>query len=187
MKKKDKDELNKQLKQLSGRIYEKRVSNLVHPFKLPMVNQVNNSQIRLLKQWALTVDLTSKSVMESVDNSVGEVEKDLVWNLEDNLVIEPVDDLTWESQWDSKGNSLWDLKDESVWDAEWGYFGSMFKLKRSEWKYTDKIKCKGYPFQSLVKLWEQGLVPSFDGTIWRLHSGKKAKVVFEIKRKDLKN
>ena len=61
----------------------------------------------------------------------------------------------------------------------------MFKLDRKEWKYTDKIKCKGYPFISAVKLWKQGLVPSFDGDIWRLHSGKKAKVVFEISKKDL--
>ena len=61
----------------------------------------------------------------------------------------------------------------------------MFKLNRKEWKYTDKIKCKGYPFISAVKLWKQGLVPSFDGDIWRLHSGNQAKVVFEISKKDL--
>jgi hypothetical protein len=37
-------------------------------------------------------------------------------------------------------------------------------------------------FSSCVKLCEQGLVPSFDGTTWRLHSGKKAKVVYELKK-----
>ena len=37
----------------------------------------------------------------------------------------------------------------------------------------------------LIKLWKQGLVPSFDGTTWRLHSGKKAKIIFEITKKEL--
>jgi len=39
---------------------------------------------------------------------------------------------------------------------------------------------------SLVKLWEMGLVPSFDGKVWRLHGGKNAKVLFEISRKELR-
>ena len=38
-----------------------------------------------------------------------------------------------------------------------------------------------------VKLWNRGLVPSFDGKIWRLHAGKKAKIVFEISKENLKN
>ena len=76
---------------------------------------------------------------------------------------------------------MWDSVRASV----RAYAGSMFKMKRTEWKHTDKIKCKGYPFQYVVKLGEQGLVPSFDGKTWRLHSGKKAKVVFEISREEL--
>jgi len=36
-----------------------------------------------------------------------------------------------------------------------------------------------YPFQPVVDLWGQGLVPSFDGKTWRLHGGKKAKVLWE--------
>ena len=31
-----------------------------------------------------------------------------------------------------------------------------------------------------VKLWEAGLVPSFDGKVWRLHTGKDAQVVYEL-------
>lgn len=31
-----------------------------------------------------------------------------------------------------------------------------------------------------VKLWDDGLVPSFDGTTWRLHSGKSADIVYEL-------
>ena len=92
----------------------------------------------------------------------------------------------WGSVWDSVGNSVWDSVWNSVWNSVGGSVGNCFKLKRSEWKYTEKIKVKGnYPFISIVKLWEQGLIPSFDGKIWRLHSGKKAKIVFEITQEEL--
>ena len=92
----------------------------------------------------------------------------------------------WASVGDSVRASVWASVGASVWDSVGAYTGYMFKLKRNEWKYTSKIKSKSYPFISLVKLWKQGLVPSFDGVTWRLHSGKKAKIVYEISKKDLK-
>jgi len=42
-----------------------------------------------------------------------------------------------------------------------------------------------YDFTQAIKLWESGLVPSFDGTTWRLHSGVNAEVVYECKQEDL--
>jgi len=36
-----------------------------------------------------------------------------------------------------------------------------------------------------VQLWELGLVPSFDGKVWRLHGGEKAAVLFEITAENL--
>jgi len=80
---------------------------------------------------------------------------------------------------------VWD----SVGDSVGAYIGSLFpNIKK--WKYVNNRKSpfqkiKGYPFQSAVKLWKQGLVPSFDGKNWRLHAGKKAKVVFEITKEKL--
>ena len=60
------------------------------------------------------------------------------------------------------------LKDwASVRDSVYGYISSFFAIKYQR------------DFSSIVKLWESGLVPSFDGTIWRLHSGKNADVVYE--------
>lgn len=85
-----------------------------------------------------------------------------------------------------KWGSVWDSVGDSVWDSVWGYIGSLFYLKRTQWKYTNNIKTKSYPFQPVVDLWKQGLVPSFDGTFWRLHSGKKAEVVFKIRATKLK-
>jgi len=81
----------------------------------------------------------------------------------------------WDSVWDSVRASVWDSVRASV----WAYTGSFFALKRSDWKYTDRIGGKEYPFSPLVKLWDQGLVPSFDGKKWRLHGGPYGKVLWE--------
>ena len=77
----------------------------------------------------------------------------------------------WDSVWDSVGASVW----ASVWDSVgasvgasvWAYFSSFFAIDYE------------HDFSSAVKLWEAGLVPSFDGRTWRLHSGERAAVVFE--------
>jgi hypothetical protein len=88
--------------------------------------------------------------------------------------------------WDSVRGSVVDSVGGSVWGSVWGYVGSLFYLKRKDWKYTKKIKCKGYPFQPAVDLWKMGLVASFDGTTWRLHGGKKAKILWQGTIEELK-
>jgi hypothetical protein len=40
-----------------------------------------------------------------------------------------------------------------------------------------------YPYQPCVDLWKDGFVPSFDGKAWRLHSGEKAGIVYELEAK----
>jgi hypothetical protein len=81
----------------------------------------------------------------------------------------------WDSVWASVG--------ASVWDSVGAYIGSFFRIP--VWKYVKHPKGK-YPYQPLVTLWNAGLVPSFDGTTWRLHGGKKAKVLFSITAEELK-
>jgi hypothetical protein len=81
--------------------------------------------------------------------------------------------------WDSVWASVW----ASVWDSVWAYTGSFFNIP--VWKYVKHPKGK-YPYQSLVTLWLTGLVPSFDGTTWRLHGGPKAAVLFSITVEELK-
>ena len=80
------------------------------------------------------------------------------------------------SVWDSVGNSVWDSVWASVWDSVEAYISSFFDIQ--------------YPFDfsPCVKLWEKGLVPSFDGTLWRLH-GAKGKVLWEgeIKESSLRH
>ena len=68
-----------------------------------------------------------------------------------------------DSVWDSVRNSVWD----SVWDSVLAYISSFFDIKYK------------YGFSSAIQLWESGLIPSFDGKTWRLHSGEKADIIYE--------
>ena len=77
----------------------------------------------------------------------------------------------------------WDSVRDSVRDSVGAYAGSFFRIP--VWKSVKHPKGK-YPYQPLVTLWNVGLVPSFDGTTWRLHGGKKATVLFSITAEELK-
>lgn len=55
----------------------------------------------------------------------------------------------------------------SGWDSVGAYIASFFDIVYK------------YDFSSCIKLWERGLVPSYDGKTWRLHSGSKASIVYE--------
>ena len=68
--------------------------------------------------------------------------------------------------WASVRASVRDSVRASVRASVWAYIGSFFDI---EYKYD---------FSPAVKLWERGLVASFDGTTWRLHTGKNAKIVY---------
>ena len=84
--------------------------------------------------------------------------------------------------WDSVRASVWDSVGASVWDPVGAYIGSLFpNIER--WKYIEH-KEREYPFQCAVDLWKRGFVPSFDGKVWRLHSGKDAKIVYEYGGKE---
>ncbi len=95
------------------------------------------------------------SVWDSVRNSVG----DSLWN--------SVQDSLWYSVWDSVGNSVQDSVRYSVGYSVWTYISSFF---------TTPYK---YDVSSCIKLWKSGLVPSFDGKVWRLH-GYKGKTIYEM-------
>jgi hypothetical protein len=91
----------------------------------------------------------------------------------------------WASVWDSVGASVSvraSVRD-SVWASVGAYTGSFFRIP--VWKSVKHPKGK-YPYQPLVTLWNAGLVPSFDGTTWRLYGGKKSKVLFSITAEELK-
>jgi len=187
------------------KIYEKELykivikgKKIIHPFsdiKAVKKKGITKIQIKLLKKWDSVRDSVRSSVVDSVGNSVGSSVVDSVWSsVRDSVgdsVGNSVVDSVWSSVGDSVRDSVGDSVGSSVGDSVWSsvgssvgsYTSSFFKLNK--WKYI-KHKQGEYPFQSVVDLWEQGLVPSFDGEYWRLHSGKKAKIVFEISQKELK-
>jgi len=95
------------------------------------------------------------SVRVSVWNSVGDSVGASVWA--------SVRDSVGASVWNSVGDSVWD----SVWNSVGAYVSTFFAIDHK------------HDYSSAMKLWEAGLVPSFDGTMWRLHSGKSADIVYE--------
>ncbi len=94
------------------------------------------------------------------------------------LVRDSVRTSVWASVRDSVGNSVLDSVrasvrasiGDSVWASVLAYTTSFFKIEHK----------KGInPLKPSIDLWEQGLVPSFDGKFWRLHSGKNAEIVYK--------
>jgi hypothetical protein len=157
-----------------------------HPFRIVPPAKITKKHIRLLKQWDLvsnsTWDSMDNLVRNSVDNSVGSS----VGNSMVNSVRYLVGDSVMASVWRySMDNLAWTSAGwSSVMASIWAYTGSFFKLPR--WEYAKHSQGE-YPYASAVKLWELGLVPSFDGEVWRLHGHKNARVVFAITAEKLRN
>ena len=139
---------------------------IIHPFKIEPPKEITEEHLSLLKEWDSVWALVGDSVWDSVGDSVGAS--------------------VWASVRDSVWASVRSSVRSSVGDSVWAYTGSFFILPRNAWKHTKDIKTEEYPFQCLVALWEQGLVPSFDGTNWRLHGGYDVKILWEGKLTDKK-
>lgn len=130
---------------------------------LEKVSIVNENHKQLLKQWASVGDLVGGSVWSSVGDSI--------WASVYNSV------------YDSVIASVNDSVRDSVRNSVGAYISSGFpNIKK--WKYIDHEEGIN-PFQSGIDLWNDNLVPSFDGKTWRLHSGPKAEIVFEISKEEL--
>jgi len=125
---------------------------IVNPFSKDR-KRVVKKDIALLKEWDSVGDSVWDSVWASVWGSVWDSVWASVWGS------------VWGSVWDSVrasvGGSVWGSVRASVGDSVWAYMGTFFDLP--EWR-------ENYPFQPAVDLWERGLVPSYDGKVWRLHA-----------------
>ena len=135
------------------------VLNPIHPFKIIPPDAILDSHIENLKQW--------DSVWDSVGASVGDSVGVSVWVS------------VWDSVWDSVRASVRASVRDSVGDSVGAYIGSFFP-NISQWKYI-KHAPNIYPFLPAVILWKQGLVPSFDGKLWRLHGGEKGEILWKGK------
>jgi hypothetical protein len=148
----------------------KEVRNPINPFKIKPL-KITENHIKLLKKWAPVWASVWASVEDSVWASVGASVGDSVWASVGASVGDSVGDSVGATVWASVGATV----RASVGASVWAYMGSLFP-QITEWKNAPR--CAGYPYQSCVDLWKQGLVPSFDGKIWRLHGGGGAKVLW---------
>jgi len=114
----------------------------------------------------------------------GEVTKDILKLLKECAVVRA-------SIWTSVGTSVQasvggrvrGRVEASVWDSVWGYIGANFpNIKK--WNHINHEEGI-YPFQCYVDLQEKGIVPSFDGIAWRLHTGIKAEIIYTVMQEDL--
>jgi len=134
-----------------------------------------NNVIELLKSWASVRASVSASVRASVSDSVS----DSVWaSVSDSVwasVSDSVSDSVWASVRASVSDSVSDSVRDSVRASIYAYISSLFPHIK-EWKYFKDSN----PFGSCIDLWKMGLIPSFDGTTWRLHGGPKAEILYEM-------
>ena len=142
---------------------------LTKEFNIDQINSERDDSVAA-KKWANRLDF--KTVIDAA------IVKPIINPLLLTKVEKPTDEqVGWLKEWasvrDSVGASVWasvgNSVRASVGASVWAYISSFFNI---EYKAD---------FSSAIKLWESGLVPSFDGTTWRLHSGKSADVVYEWK------
>jgi hypothetical protein len=146
----------------------------INPFTI-IPTPVTDKQIQLLRQWASVGASIRASIGASVWASIGASIRDSVWA--------SIRDSVWASIRASIRDSVWASIRDSVGDSVGAYTGSLFPNIKN-WRYAPKTDMM-YPYQSCVDLWKDGFVASFDGKLWRLHSGLKADIVYEISKEDL--
>ena len=168
----------------------KEAFNPVNPLLLPTKKMSKDKLLVLLKDWTSVRDSVWTSVRDSVWDSVwasvvGVSVRASVWDsvgvsVRASVVRASVWCSVWASVWDSVRDSVRASVGDSVWasvgDSVRAYIGGLFPNIK-EWKYAEKLGPD--PWRHLRTLWYAGYVPSFDGTTWRLHTGKKARVVLE--------
>ena len=142
----------------------------INPLSLPKITPTE-ADIALLHDWASVWASVEASVWASVRDSV----EASVWASVEASVGASV----WASVWASVGDSMRDSVWDSVWASVWAYIGSLFPAI-TKWEYVNHTPGV-YPFQAGADLWRRGLVPSYSGGVWRLHSGAAAEIVWEEK------
>jgi hypothetical protein len=149
----------------------------IDPFKIKPP-EITDEHISLLKNWVPVRD----SVREPEKHSVWEVVVDLVGPSVSVSVRDLVGDLAYclvkTSVWDLVRPSVGVSIEASVRGSIWAYISSLFPAITT-WKYIAHDEGVN-PFQPAIDLWKQGLVPSFDGKMWRLHGGEEAKILYEM-------
>ena len=95
----------------------------------------------------------------------------------------------WDSVEASVWASVWDSVEASVWASVWASVGASVwdSVRASVGAYISTFFAIEYEYDlsPAIRLWERGIVASFDGKTWRLHSGKDAQVIYQINKEEL--
>jgi hypothetical protein len=150
--------------------------NPIHPLLLP-VNEVTESDIANLHQWASVWASVRDSVWDSVWDSVGASVGASVWD----SVWASVGASVWDSVGASVRDSVWDSVGASVRDSVWAYLGGLFP-NIQKWEGITH-KRGAYPFQCFVDLWRRGFLPVYYQQKWHLLAGKDAHEVYTMEVK----
>ena len=150
------------------------IKPIVNPLSIT-VNKITIEDLKLLKQWDSVRDSVGYSVRDSVGalvrDSIGDSVRDSIGDSVGTSVRDSVGDSVgtsvWTSVWTSVRESVWTSVRDSVWTSIWAYASTFVDIKYN------------HAFTSINKLWERGIVPSYDGKIWRLHTGMKADIIMQ--------
>ena len=198
----DRKSVEKQCNKLNFKkiVPELIIKEIINPLKIQPPEKITKEHINLLKEWASVWASISASVRDSISDSVWDSVsasvRASIWASIWDSVRASIWASVWDSVWDSVRasvrDSIWDsisasiiasirASRDSIWDSIWDLiWASISASVRAYISTFFNIKYK-YDFSSTVKLWEMGLVPSYDGKIWRLHGGENAKILWEGK------
>ena len=145
-----------------------------------------NDDYYLVREECLSLDfktIVPELIVKDIVNPINIIHSDEVSEYEIDLLkkVIVVRNSVRNSVGGSVGGSVRDSVGDSVWgsvrDSIYAYVSSFFDLKK--WKYIEHKKGDN-PFQPYIDLWELGLIPSFDGKVWRLHNmSNDSKVIYE--------
>ena len=150
------DELMEEVKEA---VPELIIKPIVNPFlDRKFDGEITEEIIGLVKEWSSVRGSVRGSVWSSIWSSIWGSVRDsyFVWDSVRSSVWSSIKSSVRDSIWDSVWDSIWDSVKSSV----YAYISSFFNIKYK------------YDFSSTIKLWDVGLVPSFDGKVWRLNSYK---------------
>ena len=151
-----------------------KVARYVHPFKLPK-RKPTRKDIRLLAEWVEDERIAA----EVVRFDIGRLPREMHLAPYFFLIA-------------TVGDSVEKSVDKVMFGerGETEFFPTCEEAREVERVVRGFVDCyighfflpsnkSKYQFQCVVDLWERGLVPSYDGTSWRLHSGPTAEIVWE--------
>jgi hypothetical protein len=152
------------------------IKNLKNPLT-GKPKKVTQKDIENLKKWISVCDSVRSNILKKFKIHIYNKVSDSIWINNCNkfgirsgvIVNNIINTIVMEILHNRAVDNIGSIVSVSIWNSIWNYVASFFDIK--------------YDFDITPgnELWNRGFVPSFDGTTWRLHSGKAAKIVYEMK------